>query len=208
MGLAWHALLPSLQTPLLHWSVNAEQFRVAPPVHTPPWHASPTLQKRPSSHALPFGSARLQAFPASLQLSAQFPSPSAPGQGLPECVVHPPTASHLSVPLQNVESSQAVFEARFVHVPAVAGLTLHDLQSLVPPAHAVVQHTPSTHVSAVGDWLHIDCFVHPMPVPTLVLQLPVGTSQYWVDVHWLSSVHAPRHALPLQAPELQMIGVC
>jgi hypothetical protein len=130
--------------------VKAEQSRAAPPAQTPAWHVSPTLQNAPSSQGLPFTSARLQAFPASLQLSAQLPSPSAPGHGFPVCVTQAPALSHLSVPLQKVPSSHTAFCARFVHVPAVPALTLQLLQSFEPPAQGVLQQTPSTHVSAVG----------------------------------------------------------
>jgi hypothetical protein len=35
IGLAWHASAASLHTPVLHWSVNAEQFLTLPPVQTP-----------------------------------------------------------------------------------------------------------------------------------------------------------------------------
>jgi hypothetical protein len=43
-GCAWHWLVASLHTPVLHWSVNTEQSRRPPPVQTPAWHASPMLQ--------------------------------------------------------------------------------------------------------------------------------------------------------------------
>jgi hypothetical protein len=68
--------------------VKTEQSRGPPPVHTPPWHASPTLQKDPSLHGEPFGSGPVQESFVSLQLSAQLPSPSAPTHGLPVLTLH------------------------------------------------------------------------------------------------------------------------
>lgn len=59
--------------------MNDEQSRAAPPVHTPAWHASPTLQNVPSLHGEPFGSGAVHEPPeASVHVSAQLPSPSAP----------------------------------------------------------------------------------------------------------------------------------
>jgi hypothetical protein len=63
----------------------SSQLGAAPPTQTPDaLQASLVVQALPSSQALPTGSFALQLFPASLQLSAQLPSPSAPGHGLPE----------------------------------------------------------------------------------------------------------------------------
>jgi len=90
----------------------------------------------------------------SLQLSAQFPSPSAPGHGFPVLTLHEPEALHLSVPLQKMPSLHGVLAARLVHVPGE--VPLHVWQSFVPPAHALVQQTLSTHVSA----LHIPVREH------------------------------------------------
>jgi hypothetical protein len=44
IGCAWHTLFTSLHTPVLHWLVKAEQSLMPPPVQTPAWHASFTLQ--------------------------------------------------------------------------------------------------------------------------------------------------------------------
>ncbi len=38
---------------MLHWSPAPLQSGGAPPVHTPVWHVSPTLQALPSSQAVP-----------------------------------------------------------------------------------------------------------------------------------------------------------
>lgn len=171
--------------------MNAEQFRAPPPVHTPAWHASPTLQKSPSSQLEPFGSGAVQESVASLQLSAQLPSPSGPGQGLPACTAHTP-AAQVSPPLQNVPSLQTV-PVWFVQVPGVT--PLHVTQSSgLPPPHALVQQTPSTQV--VPAW-HIASRVH----------TPPGVFTTWHDadpvlqknplVHWLSAEQEPWHAAPL-----------
>jgi hypothetical protein len=175
IGCAWHAEMASLQTPVLHASVKAEQFAGAPPWQIPAWQVSPTLQKRESLHGEPLGSSRKQLSFASSQLSPQSLSLSGPGQGLPVCVVHTPPPAHLSVPLQKSPSLHAALTARAVHVPAVAGLTLQDMQSVAPPAHALVQHTESTHVSA----LHIAVRRQLPPTPSFVWQRCVVTvSQY------------------------------
>ena len=143
-GLGLHELLGSSQTPELHWLPDPEQSRATPATHVPAaLHLSLTVQNRPSSQPLPFGSLALQLLPASLQLSAQLPSPSGPGQGLPVCKVHAP-AAHTSAPLQKVPSSHAV-PVWFVQVPGEA--PLHVTQSSgFPPPQAVVQHTVSTQV--------------------------------------------------------------
>jgi len=57
------------------------QLAAAPPVHTPVVHVSPVVHAFPSLHADPLGSAARQLLRASLQVSAQFPSPSGPGHG-------------------------------------------------------------------------------------------------------------------------------
>lgn len=145
--------------------MKAEQSLGPPPTQSPAWHASPTLQNVPSLQSEPFGSAALHDPPeASVQLSAQFPSPSAPGQGLPACTTQAPAALHLSVPLQKVPSLHTVLRASGEHVPAVPGLTLQDMQSAVPPAHAVEQQTPSTHVNP----LHIALLRQAPPTPSFV----------------------------------------
>lgn len=97
--------------------MNTEQSRALPPVQTPDWHVSPTLQKSPSLHAEPFGSGAVQESVVSLQLSAQLPSPSAPGHGLPALTLQTPEALHLSVPSQKSPSLHGVLAGRVVHVP-------------------------------------------------------------------------------------------
>jgi hypothetical protein len=49
----------------------------------PPLHVSVPLQKSPSVHADPFGSAALQLSADSSHDSEQFPSPSGPAHGSP-----------------------------------------------------------------------------------------------------------------------------
>jgi hypothetical protein len=100
-------------------------------------HVSAPLQKAPSLHALKFGSFAVQLPAASLQLSAQFPSPSGPGQGLPAWLQVPPP--HVSVPLQKIPS-------------------LHDTVLFVPP-HAPPEHwsldvhtLPSLHALRFGSF--------------------------------------------------------
>lgn len=88
---------------------------------------------------------------------------------------------------------QPAFAATAVHVPAVAGLTLHDMQSFVPPAHGVEQHTVSTHVSP--PW-HIAVRAHVPPPPSKGWHWPVGMSQYWPG-HCESVLHDPRQTAPL-----------
>jgi hypothetical protein len=97
----------SLQTPVLHWFVNTEQSLAPPPVHTPFWQVSPTLQNNPSSQMDPLRSLPLQLSAVSSQVSAQLPSPSGPGQGFPAWIVQAPFV-HVSAPLQKVPSLHAV----------------------------------------------------------------------------------------------------
>jgi len=68
-------------------------------VHVPALQTSGPLQNTPSLHGLPLVSGPVHASLASLHDSAQLPSPSAPGHGLPACDVHAP-ALHVSLPLQ------------------------------------------------------------------------------------------------------------
>jgi hypothetical protein len=75
-------------------------------VQAPEAQESAPLQNRPSLHAEPLVSAAVQLSAASLQLSEQLPSPSAPGHGSPLWVVQLP-AAQVSVPLQNRPSVQA-----------------------------------------------------------------------------------------------------
>lgn len=98
----------------------------------------------------------------------------------------------MSVPLQKTPSLQGVFAAIFVHVPGE--VPLHVWQSFGPPAHALVQQTLSTHVSA----LHMAVRKHGAPTPSFVLHWPLVSSQYCVALHWLSAEHEPRHTVPLQ----------
>jgi len=44
-----------LHDAVLHWSLDGVQFCAAPPMHTPPWQASPTLHAKLSSQSVPFG---------------------------------------------------------------------------------------------------------------------------------------------------------
>ena len=58
---------------------------------------------------------------------------------------------HLSSVVQALPSSQELDAGRAVQVPRVPG-TLQAWQSLVPPAHAALQHTPSTQ-KPLAHWL-------------------------------------------------------
>lgn len=75
-------------------------------LHVPALHVSAPLQNKPSLQAEPLGSAAVQLSEASLQDSAQFPSPSGPGHGFPVCTLQAP-ALHVSAPLQYRPSLQA-----------------------------------------------------------------------------------------------------
>ena len=108
-GVPLQTLAVSSQEAVLHWSPDAEQSRAVPPVQAPAaLHFSVTVQNRPSSHAEPTGSLASQVSVASLQLSLQFPSPSAPGQGgTAACTLQTPPLQ-VSAPLQKRVSSQVV----------------------------------------------------------------------------------------------------
>jgi len=62
-GEASHASEVSLQTPMLHALVWAEQSRAGPAVHVPLWHVSLTVQNSPSLQLVPFGAAGLEQVP-------------------------------------------------------------------------------------------------------------------------------------------------
>jgi hypothetical protein len=150
------------------------------------------LQKSPSLHAELFGSAARQLSFASLQLSAQLPSPSAPGHGLPAWTVQAP-AAHVSAPLQNVASLHDVPDWG-VQVPGEAPLQV--MQSVArPPPHALVQHTVSTQ--AVPPW-HIVSRRHEPPGPFTASHCVVSKLQKKPLVHWLSAEQVPWQAVPLQ----------
>src|SRR4030095_9573327 len=74
--------------------------------HAPARQLSAPLQNKLSVHAEPLGSGAVHVSLDSLQLSAQLPSPSGPGQGSPVEWLHVPPA-HVSVPLQNNPSVHA-----------------------------------------------------------------------------------------------------
>ena len=62
-GEASHASEVSLQTPMLHVLVCAEQSRAGPAVHVPLWHVSFTEQNRPSLQVVPFGAVGFEQVP-------------------------------------------------------------------------------------------------------------------------------------------------
>ena len=62
-GEASHASDVSLQTPVLHWSVCAEQSRAVPGVQAPLWQVSLTEQNWPSEQVVPFGAAGFEQAP-------------------------------------------------------------------------------------------------------------------------------------------------
>ena len=62
-GEASHASKVSLQTPMLHALVCAEQSRAGPAVQVPLWHVSFTEQNRPSLQVVPFGAVGFEQVP-------------------------------------------------------------------------------------------------------------------------------------------------
>jgi hypothetical protein len=73
----------------------------------PALQVSVPLQKVPSTHPVPFGSAALQAVPASLQEVEQFASVVTTGHGLPGWMEQVPPPQ-VSTPLQNTPSSHVI----------------------------------------------------------------------------------------------------
>jgi hypothetical protein len=94
-------------------------------------HLSFVVSVLPSLHSELSGSLPVQASAVSLQVSEQSASPSGPGHGLPEWMLHVPLL-HVSVPLQYRPSLQAVplALAGWVQVP--------------PPHMSLVQASPSS----------------------------------------------------------------
>ena len=133
-------------------------------VHTPPVHVSPPLQKVKSSHEVPFGSDAVQLSAASLHDSAQLPSPSGPGHGLPPCTHAPPLQT--SAPLQNKPSlhaepfgsGAAQFWPASLHdsaqLPSPSGpghgLPVCTLQVPPPQVSVPLQNSPSVHALPFG----------------------------------------------------------
>jgi hypothetical protein len=128
-------LLVSLHTPSLQTLPDAEQLRGAPP-QMPPVHWSVTVQNCPSLQVLPSGSGALHALVVSLHASAQFPSPSGAGQGLPVWLEQLPPLQ-VSVPLQNRSSLQGAVLFGCVQTP----LPLH--WSVVHGLLSVAQAVPA-----------------------------------------------------------------
>jgi hypothetical protein len=99
--------------------------------HVPVVHESAPLQNNPSAQAEPFGSFARQLSATSLHDSAQFESPSAPGQGSPVCTEQLPPA-HVSVPLQNKLSLHGSVFGLCRHVPvALHTSSVQTFESLV-----------------------------------------------------------------------------
>src|SRR5688572_29873710 len=86
----------------------SSQSSASPLSQVPPEHWSPVVQTLPSSQTLASASLARQLSAPSSHVSAQLPSPSAPGHGSPVCTVQSPVPSHVSVPLQNAASLQGV----------------------------------------------------------------------------------------------------
>lgn len=140
----------SLQVSLQFASPSAPAQGVPAPPQTPAEQVSVTVQKSPSLQAEPLASAAVQVSAASLQLSAQLPSPSAPGQGVPE----PPQTPLLqvSVAVQNSPSLHGEpLESGAVHV-SLASLQLSaQFASPSAPGHGLPTcplQTPPLQVSA------------------------------------------------------------
>jgi hypothetical protein len=100
-------------------------------VHVPLLQVSAPSQNTPSLHALPSGSGALQRCVVSLHDSAQLPSPSGPGHGLPVCALHVPPWQK-SAPVQKSPSSQ-VTPSGSGAVQLWAG-SLHDSEQLPSPS--------------------------------------------------------------------------
>jgi hypothetical protein len=170
------------------------------PVHAPPEHVSAPLQNRPSLHAEPFGSAAVQLSDVSLHVSEQFESPSAPGHGLPACVVHPP-ALHVSFPLQNRPSLHPVpFGSAAVQLSSDS---LHDVAQFESPvvsgrhgSPTCAVHAPLAHVSAP---LQNSPSVHAEPFGSAALQLSDVSLH---DSEQFESPSAPGHGLPACVEQL------
>src|SRR5262245_56249753 len=106
---------PSQQTPPLQ---GVRSGTGLPPAHEPlPSQAPPVLQGLPLQ-ADPPGSGAVQLRAASLHDSAQFVSPSGPGQGLPTWPLHAPPA-HVSAPLQKRPSLHEEPLVRLVNEPVL-----------------------------------------------------------------------------------------
>ena len=96
---AVQAFAPSSQVSEQSPSPSGPSQGSVPPVQVPLEHVSPVVQKAPSEQALPLVSFVVQVSVASLHVSEQSESPSAPGHGSPAWVEQVPEAQ-VSAPLQ------------------------------------------------------------------------------------------------------------
>src|SRR5205085_3726097 len=103
----WTQPSVSSQVSYVQMSPSSHAVRV-PEWQVPAVQTSPLVHELPSLQALPFGSMLVQLSAVSLQLSAQFESPSGPGHGFAPCVLHDPLPLQVSLPLQKRLSLQAV----------------------------------------------------------------------------------------------------
>src|SRR3990170_1555729 len=122
--------MSSSQVPVRHWSLLALQSRAAP-LQVPAWHASFTVQKRPSVQLVPLVSGAVQLLAASLQESLQFGPTSCPGHGLP-VPTQVPVPLQVSVAVQKRPSVQLV--------PLVSGA----VQLLAASFHESLQFGPTS----------------------------------------------------------------
>jgi hypothetical protein len=113
------------------WSAGHETG--VPLVHVPAVHTSPTVHWSASVQPEPSGSGAVQAFAASEHVSAQLPSPSGPGHGVPACKAHVPR-THVSVPLQKMPSVQGAPSAALTSAGQAAALPLQVSATSQSPA--------------------------------------------------------------------------
>ena len=173
--------------------------------HAPDEQVSLPLQNAPSLHAAPLGSEAVQLSDASLQDSAQFESPSGPGQGLPACPVHAPEA-HVSAPLQNNPSLQPVPLGSVAL--QLSDVSLHDAAQFESVVVSGRHGSPTCPVQApleqVSAPLQNKPSLHPDPFVSAAVQLSEASLH---DSEQFESPSGPGHGLPacaVQAPDEQV----
>jgi hypothetical protein len=154
---------------------------------------SAPLQNRPSLHAAPFGSDAVHASAASLHVSLQSPSPSAPGHGLPAWVLQRPPL-HWSAPLQNTPSLQGEpFGSGDEHASALSLQTSAQLPSPSAPGQGLPACTLQLPFAQKSAPLQNTPSLHGAPSGSLPVQPPAESLH---DSAQFESPSGPGHGLP------------
>jgi hypothetical protein len=166
-GVCTQASPLSSQVSVVQASVSP-QARGVPGAHAPPWHASPTVQKAPSSHEVPFTrlgcvqapaaqTSVVQVLPSSVQL---------PVRGL---VVHPVAELQPSLVHSLPSSQMRAGPGTHAPAPSQTSPSVHaslSVQEVPEPAGVLLQVSfSSSQVSTVHELVSMQLAVPPLQAP-------------------------------------------